>query len=128
MKLASPIVLRRRFLAGLAALFVWAGLAANGFAQHGADVGQAPPPPPGPGSLVVQLTTDEPGTSLEGLDLALYALDPNGMPGLANGLTDAEGRHVFSGISNDPGIVYLVGARFEFGTDSGLRLLAHHGL
>lgn len=80
-------------------------------AQHGTDVGQAPPPPPGPGRLVVTLVSQEPGLVLENLDLALYALDPEGMPGLANAATDAEGRHVFEGISNDPRIVYLVGAR-----------------
>ncbi len=81
-------------------------------AQHGEDIGQAPPPPPGPGQLTVTLVSAEPNADLGGRELALYALGPDGMPGLANGVTDATGRHVFAGISNDPGIVYLVGARF----------------
>ena len=111
MKLAPPRPRRSRVRAAITVVLLAIGFPCAAFAQHGNDVGQAPPPPPGPGELVVELVTDEPALSLEGRDLALYALDPNGMPGLANGVTDAEGRHVFSGISNDPGIVYLVGAR-----------------
>lgn len=111
MKLAPHRLGRTRRTLAVVFFLAWLGLAPTAFAQHGSDVGQAPPPPPGPGSLVVELVSEEPGLSLEARDLALYALDPNGMPGLANGVTDADGRHVFAGISNDPGIVYLVGAR-----------------
>jgi len=82
------------------------------FAQHTSDPGQAPPPPPGPGQLTVQILADAPDAPVEGLAIALYALAPDGSPGLANGETDATGRFVFTGISNDPGIVYLVGARY----------------
>lgn len=110
---ASPRFGRARAAAALVVLLLGlgSGVATTAFAQHGSDVGQAPPPPPGPGTLVVELVTEEPGLSVADRDLALYALDPNGMPGLANAVTDAEGRHAFTGISNDPGIVYLVGAR-----------------
>ena len=83
-----------------------------GFAQHGDDTGQAPPPKPGPGRLTVQVLADPPDASVEGIAIALYALAPDGTPGLANGETDETGRFVFTGISNDPGIVYLVGVRF----------------
>lgn len=111
MKIAAHRSGRPPTAAALVLLLLWTGFATTVLAQHGSDVGQAPPPPPGPGSLLVELVADEPELPLGGLDLALYALDPNGMPGLANGVTDEDGRHVFSGISNDPGIVYLVGAR-----------------
>lgn len=111
MKNARPRSGQARAAAALALLLLQAVLATSALAQHGSDVGQAPPPPPGPGTLEVELVTDEPGLSLAARDLALYALDPNGMPGLANAVTDADGRHAFTGISNDPGIVYLVGAR-----------------
>jgi hypothetical protein len=48
-----------------------------------------------------------------GIVIVLYALSPDGTPGLANGQTNAEGVHQFSNISTDPGIVYLIGARYE---------------
>lgn len=86
--------------------------APTALAQHAGDPGVAPPPPPGPGELTVQVVSDEPGADLEGLAIALYALAPDGTPGLTDGVTDADGRLVFSGISNDPSIVYLVGARY----------------
>lgn len=96
-------------VAALATALLWAPVGA--VAQHGDDVGQAPPPPPGPGELAVQVVGAA-TEALEGLPIALYALGPDGTPGLANGVTDAKGRAVFTGISNDPGIVYLIGARF----------------
>ncbi len=107
-------MIRRALLSLSAALFlaiVAAGFAGQAIAQHGADIGQAPPPPPGPGELEVQVAGVA-ADALGGLPIALYALGPGGQPGLANGETDAKGRAVFPGISNDPGIVYLVGARF----------------
>ena len=64
---------------------------------------------------MVELVTEDPDLSVADRNLALYALEPNGMPGLANAVTDADGRHAFTGISNAPGIVYLVGARIGFG-------------
>lgn len=82
-------------------------------AQHDGEVGNAPPPPAGVGRLTVQvLRPSDPGRA-RGLPIALYALAPDGTPGLARGETDAEGRHVFTGLSTDPDIVYLIGARFR---------------
>jgi len=92
------------------ALFVLA--AAPALAQPGPDAGQVPPPPPGPGKLTVQIVSGDTDGSASGLQIALYALGPDGAPGLANGETDASGRAVFAGISNDPAIVYLVGVRY----------------
>ncbi len=84
-------------------------------AQHDGAAGSAPPPPPGPGQLTVEVVAAEGATTLEslsGLSIALYSLAPDGTPGLTNGVTDAQGRVTFEGISNDPAIVYLVGARY----------------
>ena len=86
--------------------------AGRALAQHSDDAGLAPPPPPGPGQLSVQIVAESAGESVEGLSIALYALAPDGTPGLTHGETDAEGRVTFTGISNDPDIVYLVGARY----------------
>jgi hypothetical protein len=81
-------------------------------AQHEGSAGTAPPPRPGPGQLTVQIIADSGGESVAGLSIALYALAPDGTPGLTDGVTDSEGSITFSGISNDPEIVYLVGARY----------------
>jgi hypothetical protein len=82
------------------------------FAQHGDDIGNAPPPPPGPGTLTVALIGDTDTAPIAGIPIALYALGPDGTPGLANGETDATGTFTFTGISNNPEIVYLLGARY----------------
>lgn len=106
---------RARSISSAASLaFAWLCIASAGLAtaQHSGDPGNAPPPPPGPGQLTVQLLAKEASESLEGLSVALYALAPDGTPGLTDGVTDAKGRFVFLGISNDPDIVYLVGARY----------------
>ena len=46
-----------------------------------------------------------------GLPVLLYALPEAGSPGVREGVADAQGRFVFSNVSNDPGTVYLIGAR-----------------
>jgi hypothetical protein len=48
-----------------------------------------------------------------GVELVLYALSSTGAPGLRRGVSDAEGRFEFAGLSADPSVAYLVGARFE---------------
>jgi hypothetical protein len=100
------------FAAGilLAVMLVHSGAA---YAQlEGGAGAAAPPPPPGPGEIVVQLISEDPQASLSGVSIVLYSLASNGSPGLVNGETDAQGRATFSGISNAPNIVYLVGARY----------------
>jgi hypothetical protein len=47
-----------------------------------------------------------------GLDVALYALGADGTPGLAQAKTGPDGGFSFTGVSGDPGIVYLVGVRY----------------
>jgi hypothetical protein len=81
-------------------------------AQHAGDPGSAPPPPAGDGTLTVQVVHKDDPSKVEGVAIALYALAPNGSPGFAGGKTDAEGVYTFSGISTDPSIVYLLGARY----------------
>ncbi|HEB90060.1 MAG TPA: hypothetical protein ENI85_10850, partial [Deltaproteobacteria bacterium] len=114
---------RARFLArlpvlatrlALFALFVFAAAAAHpAHAQHPGTGTNAPPPPPGNGELTVQILHPADPSQAAGIDLALYALSPDGTPGFVGGKTDAEGRYTFRGISTDPGIVYLIGARFH---------------
>lgn len=114
-----PAATRRAIVRGGLAALLLLGLGLPAAAQHAGEVGSAPPPPAGPGSLTVQLVAEDAPAAgagdpaaLEGLSIALYALAPDGTPGFAGGETDAAGRHVFEGLSTDPGIVYLVGARY----------------
>ncbi len=46
------------------------------------------------------------------VEIVLYALQPAGSPGVRRVESDAQGDFAFVGISNDPGIAYLVGARY----------------
>ncbi|MCB9724519.1 MAG: zinc-ribbon domain-containing protein [Spirochaetaceae bacterium] len=105
---------RSRRAIGLAVLLAIGLPTAIATAQHpGGEGGQAPPPPAGPASIEVQVVHETDPERAAGLSVALYALGPDGTPGLANGKTDATGRQVFPGLSNDPGIVYLVGVRYR---------------
>jgi hypothetical protein len=47
-----------------------------------------------------------------GSSIVLYALAPDGSPGLRSDTANERGEFVFEGISNAAGIVYMVGARF----------------
>ena len=54
-----------------------------------------------------------------GLPVVLYAISQAGEPGVARSVSDDRGRFVFADVSNDPNMVYLVGARaheIPFGT------------
>jgi len=82
-------------------------------AQHPNAGSTAPPPPTGNGSLTVRVLHEANPAEAAGIAIALYALSSDGTPGFANGETNAEGVFTFTGISTDPGIVYLVGARFQ---------------
>ena len=94
----------------LTVLLVWASQAV---AQHTGAANTAPPPPAGNGALTVRVHHEAAPSEAEGIAIALYALSSDGTPGFANGETNAEGVFTFNGISTDPGIVYLVGARFK---------------
>ena len=84
------------------------------FAQHaGGDAGTAPPPPAGDGRVRVRVVNADTPTDVAGLAIALYSLGADGRPGFTDGETDASGEIVFERLSSDPGIVYLVGARYR---------------
>jgi len=110
---------RRRFAPRLLALVSLTGLALASLAtpvlaQGDAPLGNAPPPPPpGEGRLTVQVRHPSDPGETAGLPIVLYALAPDGTPGLSRSETGADGRAVFSELSTDPGIVYLIGARYR---------------
>jgi hypothetical protein len=99
-------------LALLAPLFLALFFALSAAAQHEGTTGTAPALPSGEGRLTVQVVDPSGSAEIGALSLALYALSPDGTPGLGAGETDAEGRFVFEDLSTDPQIVYLVGARY----------------
>jgi hypothetical protein len=57
-----------------------------------------------------------------GVDVVLYALPAQGMPGLRRATSDAQGGFAFENVSNDPATAYLVGARFADVPYAGERL------
>ena len=83
-----------------------------------AATGQAQTPPPatpdvpgGPGTIQGRIVHASRPAAAAGLPVLLYALPENAPPGVREGVADAEGRFVFSNVSNDPGTVYLIGVR-----------------
>ena len=68
--------------------------------------------PVGDGTLRVSVVRHD-GGELAGLPVVLYALPPDGEPGIGRGDTDAAGRYAFEGVSSDPSTVYLVGVRAD---------------
>jgi hypothetical protein len=69
--------------------------------------------PPGDASLRgVVADADHPAATGD-LTVALYALQPDGTPGIGSTQTSAEGSFAFPGLSNNPAIVYLVGVRYR---------------
>ncbi len=83
-----------------------------------AAVGRAQTPPPGtpdvpggPGTIRGRIVHAGGPAAAAGLPVLLYALPEAGSPGVREGVADAEGRFVFSNVSNDPSTVYLIGAR-----------------
>jgi hypothetical protein len=92
----------------LALLLLLAGARAPARAQTGTGR-----PPPGSAALRGQLVRESGAGPLAGLPVVLYAAPKQGEPGIARTQSDAEGRFVFEGISNDPEVVYLVGVRVD---------------
>ena len=48
-----------------------------------------------------------------GIEIVLYALSPDGTPGLRRTQSDAAGAYAFEGVSGATNIAYLVGARYQ---------------
>jgi hypothetical protein len=87
-------------------------------AQARVDASAVPDVPSGAGVIRGRLLHDAPQAAA-GQTVLLYSLSPSGAPGLRTGRSDAQGEFRFEGISNDPGMVYVVGARsgeVPFGT------------
>jgi hypothetical protein len=75
--------------------------------------------PAGPATIRGRVVREGESTGVGGLPVVLYALPPNGVPGLRGLVTDEAGAFAFESIANDPAIVYLLGARYAeipFGT------------
>jgi hypothetical protein len=68
--------------------------------------------PPGDGTIRGIIIDPENPRGTAGLDVALYALHPDGTPGIGATKVEADGGFAFTGISNDSAIVYLVVARY----------------
>ncbi len=114
--------MKRDVLRGLAALALL--FAASGFATLGtvASAQQNPhptTPTTGPSSLpgghgVVRGVVVDPEnpTATGDLTVALYALQPDGTPGIGSTRTAPDGSFAFEAVSSDPTIVYLVGVRY----------------
>lgn len=104
----------RRTLATLGAWLIVITLVGSARAQDA-----APDVPAGPGAIRGQLMHEAGPGEVGGIDVILYALTPDGSAGLRRTTSDATGAFAFEGVSNDPGTVYLVGARVgdvPFGT------------
>ena len=68
----------------------------------------------------------EGGGAVADLPVVLYSAPEDGTPGLGRTRSDADGRFAFEGISNAPGVVYLVGVRAE-GLPFGTRVVFEPG-
>jgi hypothetical protein len=97
----------------LAALLI--GFAAAAHAQPAGHPqmpgGASPDVPSGPATVTGRLVHERGEAAVAGVDVLLYALSPDGNAGLRQTKTDEGGRYTFTGVSNEPDIVYLVGAR-----------------
>jgi len=115
---------KRTLWAGLAALVSILLLAGPAAAQRGpqapsdksarqapAAPQQPPDVPSGPGSLSGRVLRTG-GVPLPGIEVVLYALSEQG-PGLRRARSDADGHYHFAGISTDPAIGWLLGARYQ---------------
>jgi len=99
--------------AGLALVACLLGALGSASAQEAAER-----LPEGPATLRGRIV-HEGGGAVADLPVVLYAAPADGTPGLGRTRSDASGRFAFEGISNAPGVVYLIGVRAEglpFGT------------
>jgi len=79
--------------------------------QVTAPEGSVGPPDPGVGSIRVRILPAKPGDDVAGLPVVLYALQPDGRPGLVSGDTNASGEFIFKNLNNSPDVTYLIGTR-----------------
>ena len=101
---------RARIAAGVVALLGLA-LALETAAQEPLGEAGTSDVPAGPGRVEGRLVHDTRPEAVAEVGVVLYALAEDGSAGLRQTRTDTDGRFRFEGISNDAGVVYLVGAR-----------------
>ncbi len=70
-----------------------------------------PDVPSGDGAIRGVVVDDDSGAPMADVDVALYALSAEGLPGLRRGRSDSAGRFAFENVSRAPNLAYLVGAR-----------------
>lgn len=112
---AGRFAVARVIAAGIAvSCAMWAGGSqaqpAEPVAQPKAEV---PALPTGAGTIRGRIVHPQDPAAAADLAVALYALRPDGRPGLGGTRTDANGRFEFANVSEDPGTVYLVGTQYE---------------
>lgn len=93
---------------GLVVVLLAAWIAGAAGAQETAP----PDVPSGPATLRGRVVHSERPGQVGGVSIALYSLDSSGHPGTRRTETAPDGTFAFEGISNDPNVVYLVGARY----------------
>lgn len=104
---------RSRRIARLARGILFALLPATlAHAQHDVAPGATPDVPPGAATVRGRVVHPERPEAAAGVEVVLYALPPSGVPGLRRVQAGPDGSFELSGISNDPEIPYLVGARY----------------
>jgi hypothetical protein len=96
--------------AALLSAALWLAALGAAQAQELPDGTNVPDVPAGEAVIRGRLVRADAGPLADAL-VILYSLAPDGSPGLRSGRADAQGAFAFEGISGDPGIVYLVGAR-----------------
>lgn len=69
--------------------------------------------PAGPATLRGRVVHVERPEAAAGVEVALYALSADGTPSARRTTSGEDGSFAFEGIANDPGVVYLIGARFD---------------
>lgn len=106
-------------LATLAAAFAPAGASGQQAALHtfpGTADGARPPipdVPSGPATIRGRVVHDQESDASGGVPVILYSMSPDGVSGLRGMVSDAAGSFSFEGVTNDPEIVYLLGAQYR---------------
>ncbi|MCP3984900.1 MAG: hypothetical protein GY723_10960 [bacterium] len=98
-------LVRRFFVLGLALL-----LAVAAAAQ---PERRTPDVPGGDGTIRGRVLESLDGTPLPDVEVALYALTAEGVPGMRRTRSDAEGRFAFEGIARGGNLAYLLGAQYQ---------------
>jgi hypothetical protein len=75
---------------------------------------QTPPDvPAGSARIEGRVLQGDANRAVPGVEVVLYALSPDGMPGLRRTQSDASGAYAFENVSGTADVAYLVGARYQ---------------